>query len=186
MINAAGANLLESMAYPKNREIIQSISGKMGNPDLPEAKGVLTSHSVTIKYRVESSATYNRSMMASGKSMSGFELLRSLVLSVFKQQGIDSNVLSGGNTINIAAIGAEEARELVSETGYFGVAQTSERIFQLAVGIAGGDPSKIDAVRSGVEKGFQDALAAFGGWLPEISHQTYDAVMARLDNWASL
>ena len=63
---------------------------------------------------------------------------------------------------------------------------TSERIFQLAVGIAGGDPSKIDEIRQGIEKGFQGALEAFDGWLPEISYDTYDAVMAKLDTWASV
>ncbi len=75
---------------------------------------------------------------------------------------------------------------MVADDGYFGVEKTSQRIFDLAVGIAGGDPSRIEAVKSGVEKGFQEALKAFGDWLPEISYQTYDAVMEKLDEWAGV
>jgi hypothetical protein len=35
-----------------------------------------------------------------------------------------------------------------------------------------------------VDKGFNEALEAFGGTLPEISYKTYDAVMEKLDAWA--
>ena len=35
-----------------------------------------------------------------------------------------------------------------------------------------------------IEKGFQEALDAFGGWLPDISYDTLDSVMAKLDEWA--
>jgi hypothetical protein len=52
--------------------------------------------------------------------------------------------------------------------------------------MAGGDPAQIDAIRQGVEKGFQEALDAFGGWLPDISYKTYDTVMQKLDDWANV
>jgi hypothetical protein len=52
------------------------------------------------------------------------------------------------------------------------------------MGIAGGDHSRLDAIKEGVEKGFNEALEAFGGWLPDISYDTYDAVMNKLDTWA--
>ena len=73
----------------------------------------------------------------------------------------------------------------ISEDSYFGVEQTSERIFQLAVVIAGGDIGKIGEIRDGIEKGFQGALDAFGGWLPDISYDTYESVINKLDNWES-
>jgi hypothetical protein len=37
-----------------------------------------------------------------------------------------------------------------------------------------------------VENGFQEALDAFGGRLPDISYDTYDAVMKKLDDWAGV
>ena len=37
-----------------------------------------------------------------------------------------------------------------------------------------------------MESGFEEALDAFGGWLPDLSHDTYDAVMDKLDDWAGV
>ena len=112
-----------------------------------------------------------------------YEMLRELVANLLKKQGIDTRISMGDTEVDLAGISQEEAADLVSEDGYFGVEQTSERIFQFAVGIAGGDPARIDAIKDGVDKGFQEALDAFGGWLPDISHDTYDAVMEKLDKW---
>lgn len=50
--------------------------------------------------------------------------------------------------------------------------------------MAGNDPARIDAIREGVEKGFQEAQDAFGGELPQISYDTYDSLMNKLDEWA--
>ena len=79
----------------------------------------------------------------------------------------------------MATLTPGEAQKLVSDDGYFGVQKTSDRIFQFAIGIAGGDPSRIDAIKEGINKGFAEAKKAFGDWLPDISYQTYDAVMSK-------
>lgn len=115
-----------------------------------------------------------------------YELLRGLVTSMLKAQGIEFKALDGDQEIDISNISQEEAVELVAEDGYFGVDQTSQRIVDFAIGIAGGDPSRLDAIKEGVEKGFNDAKEAFGGWLPDISYDTYDEVMNKLDAWAEV
>jgi hypothetical protein len=112
-------------------------------------------------------------------------MLQKLVAKLLKEQGIDTKIAIGETETDIAAISPEEAQELVSDDGYFGVKQTSERIFQFAVGIAGGDPSRIEAIKEGIDKGFAEAKEAFGGWLPDISFDTYDAVMKKLDDWVA-
>jgi hypothetical protein len=116
----------------------------------------------------------------------GFDLLRGLVLNIFKEQGLDYTIATDDGEIDISTISPEKAQELIADDGYFGVEKTSERIFNFAVGMAGGDPARIDAIRQGVENGFQEALDAFGGWLPDISYETYDAVMQKLDDWAGV
>ena len=78
-----------------------------------------------------------------------------------------------------------EAEALVGADGYFGVEQTAERIFQFAVGVAGNDPARLDAIKAGIDRGFAEAKEALGDWLPEISYATYDAVLAKLDEWAA-
>lgn len=157
-------------------------SGKTVNPENVSYK----EDKVTISQSSESLITYSNSMTLEGTRNDGYDLLRGLVLNIFKEQGLDTQIALGESTIDLETMTQEEAQELVAEDGYFGVKKTSERIFDLAVGIAGGDPSRIDAVREGVESGFQEALKAFGGELPEISHQTYDAVMQKLDDWAGV
>ncbi|MDY0212521.1 MAG: hypothetical protein RBR06_05910 [Desulfuromonadaceae bacterium] len=111
-------------------------------------------------------------------------LLRSLVLQIFEEQGLATKLSIGDTSIDIKSLTPGQAQELVAEDGYFGVEQTSERIFQGAIGIAGGDPARLDAILKGVEKGFAEAEKAFGGALPEISYKTRDAVLEKLSNWA--
>ncbi|MCK8060000.1 MULTISPECIES: hypothetical protein [unclassified Fusibacter] len=76
-----------------------------------------------------------------------------------------------------------EAQAAIAEDGYHGVKQTSERIIEFAKTISGGNPDKYDQLVSAIKDGFDAAKEAFGGELPEISQQTYDAVMEGLDAW---
>ncbi len=125
-------------------------------------------------------------MSLENKVGDGFDLLRGLVLNMFKEQGLDYKIETDDSEIDISTLTPEKAQELIADDGYFGVEKTSERIFKFAVGMAGGDPTRLDAIRAGVEKGFQEALDAFGGWLPDISYDTYDTVMKKLDDWAGV
>ncbi len=77
-----------------------------------------------------------------------------------------------------------QAQEDVSEDGYWGVKQTSNRILDFATALTGGDPSKIEDMRKAFEKGYKQAEDTWGGELPEISKQTYDAVMKGFDKMA--
>lgn len=143
-----------------------------------------SSDQVNLTYSSESVTTYNHSMSLEGTHNDGFDLLRGLVLNIFEKQGIDYTFEAGETEVDLSTITEVEAQELVADDGFFGVEKTSERIFNFAVGIAGGDPSRLDAIKEGVQQGFDEALDAFGGWLPDISYSTYDAVMTKLDEWA--
>ncbi|MEJ2202252.1 MAG: hypothetical protein P8X63_14720 [Desulfuromonadaceae bacterium] len=112
-----------------------------------------------------------------------FVLLRDLVARTFQEQGVATRIATADGEIDLVSLTPAEAQELIAEDGYFGVAQTSDRIVQFAIGMAGNDPSRIDAIRRGIEDGFGQAEAVWGGELPEISYQTYDAIMEKLDNW---
>lgn len=78
----------------------------------------------------------------------------------------------------------KQAEEDVSEDGYWGVKQTSERILDFATALTGGDPSKIEEMREAFIKGYKQAEKTWGGELPEISKQTYEAVMKGFDKMA--
>ena len=77
-----------------------------------------------------------------------------------------------------------QAQKDIAEDGYWGVNQTSDRIIDFAKALTGGDPSKIEDMRDAFKKGYEQAEKTWGGKLPEISKQTYDAVMEKFDKMA--
>lgn len=89
---------------------------------------------------------------------------------------------SGNYTVSEAA--KAQAQADIAEDGYWGVNQTSDRILDMAKALTGGDPDKIEEMKSAFEKGFKAATKAWGKELPDISSQTYDAVMSKFDKWA--
>ncbi len=81
----------------------------------------------------------------------------------------------------IAQLSQEEAAELVSEDGFFGVAQTAERIANFVIDGAGGDEERFRAGREGMIQGFKEAEEIWGGELPEISQETMAKAIEMVD-----
>lgn len=77
-----------------------------------------------------------------------------------------------------------QAQADIAEDGYWGVEQTSDRIISFANALTGGDPDKIEEMREAFKKGYAQAEKTWGGELPAISKQTYDAVMKKFDKMA--
>ena len=136
-------------------------------------------------FKIEESTTYSASGAIQSAAETAYDLLRGYVLDIFEKQGLDSSFSIGEETIDLETVTSEQAQELIADDGYFGIEQTSDRIVDFAIGISGSDPSRLDAILEGIEQGFNEALEAFGGWLPDISYDTYDAVLEKLDNWAN-
>lgn len=96
---------------------------------------------------------------------------------MLKQAGAQDNVwkfLASGK-FEVDAATKAQAEQDISEDGYYGVKQTSERLFDFAMALAGDDVEKMKEMQAAVEKGFKLATKAWGRDLPEISHQTLDA-----------
>lgn len=77
-----------------------------------------------------------------------------------------------------------KAQQDISEDGFWGVKQTSERTIAFAKALSGGDPSKISLLKKSIEEGYNAAEKAWGGELPEICRQTQEATLKGLDDWA--
>lgn len=99
----------------------------------------------------------------------------------FGDDGIWKLIASGNYTVDPEMKAAAE--EAISEDGYWGVEQTSQRIVDFAKALSGGDPEMLETVKEAVKKGFEEAEEAWGGSLPGICGKTYDAVMSKLDEW---
>lgn len=125
--------------------------------------------------------------------------------SMFAQAGIDANsitkdqqsvldFLSGKGKIDdmslsdigyngkpIMELSQDEATQLVSEDGFFGVTQISDRVANFVFSFAGDDLEKLQRGRDGIVQGFEEANKLFGGNLPEISYKTQERTLALID-----
>lgn len=88
---------------------------------------------------------------------------------------------SGDYTVTEAA--KKKAEEAISEDGYWGVKQTSDRIVEFAKALAGDDVSKADKLLKAFDKGYKEATKTWGKELPDISKKTYDEVHKKFDEW---
>ncbi|MDD5052646.1 MAG: hydrogenase-4 component G [Sulfuricurvum sp.] len=75
----------------------------------------------------------------------------------------------------------DEAKAVVSENGFFGVAQTSARLSDFVLSGGGDNIDKLKAGREGIIRGFNEAEKIWGGKLPDISYQTLDKALSKID-----
>lgn len=107
---------------------------------------------------------------------------------ISKQGGVIANsndmwrFLAGGN-FTVDAETQANAKAAIADDGYWGVKQTSERIFDFAVSLSGGDKDKMEDMLKAFKKGFSAATKSWGKSLPDISSQTYDAVLEKFENY---
>ena len=83
--------------------------------------------------------------------------------------------LAGGN-FTVDAQTKAQAQADIAEDGYWGVKQTSERIFDFAKALSGGDMDKMKEMQAAFVKGFKQATKTWGKELPQISQDTRSAV----------
>ena len=81
----------------------------------------------------------------------------------------------------ITELTVDEAKDLVSENGFFGVNETSARVSGFVMNLAGNNVASLQEARKGVVQGFEDAEKMWGGELPEISYETQKQTLKVID-----
>lgn len=76
-----------------------------------------------------------------------------------------------------------KAQQDISEDGYWGVNQTSDRLVSMAIALSGGDTGKADEMMEAIEKGYKIATRAWGEDLPQISQDTMEATRKKMTDW---
>ena len=115
--------------------------------------------------------------------------LRSLVEKMLLKQGqkftslADTFDMIKEGTIEVDDETAAEAAKEVADDGYWGVEQTSERLFSFAKALAGNDPTKADSMLEALQKGYDQAAGQWGGELPELCQKTLEAAKKKLTDW---
>ena len=111
------------------------------------------------------------------------EAFRRLVERLLGQQGQTWVNSSGETMVYIDEATRARAAEEIAEGGYFSVEAVTDRLLGFARAFAGDDPERIELMRTAFVRGFEAAEAQWGGNLPEISQDTFAAVMAGFDEW---
>lgn len=98
-----------------------------------------------------------------------------------KANNIWEFLASGDYTVDAAT--KAQAQADIAEDGYYGVEQTSSRIFDFACALAGDDVDKMKEMQEAFEKGFKQAEKTWGGKLPDISYETQEAVNKKFEDY---
>ena len=115
--------------------------------------------------------------------------LRSVVEKMMLKQGQQFTTLSDAfdmieeGIITVDDEVAEEAKKEISEDGYWGVNQTSDRLFSFAKALAGNNPANADKMLEALQRGYDAATASWGGELPELCKKTLEATQKKLTEW---
>lgn len=94
-----------------------------------------------------------------------------------------ANLFKAENLVNVTAEDIAKAKEDVAEDGYYGVKQTSQRLFEFASALAGDDVEAMKKMQNAMLKGFKEATKAWGEELPQISKDTLDAANKLFDDY---
>lgn len=111
-----------------------------------------------------------------------YSYLRRIVENLLLRQGKSINLLKEDEIIEVDEQARLEAQELIGPDGILGVEAVSQRIVDFAIALSGGDKSKLDTLRKAIDDGFKAAEQVLGE-LPEISKETYNRIMEKLDAW---
>lgn len=112
--------------------------------------------------------------------------MTSIVSQMLSKQGNVSNLsqmFSPENLKKVTAADIAQAKQDISEDGYWGVKQTSQRLFDFASALAGDDVEKMKEMQAAMEKGFKKAEKAWGGKLPDICQDTINAANKLFDDY---
>lgn len=132
------------------------------------------------------SADERAALVKSLKADQEYQMTRfiNMMTQTFQKQGMTAKsaeddsfwrMFSSGN-LQVDQETKAQAQEAISENGYWGVKQTSERIFQMAQALAGDDVEKMHEMQAAVKRGYEAAGKAWGGELPGIAGDTISAV----------
>lgn len=182
MLTGIGENNLAQFRLEAKKLLETTLKNRQTTMSQEKEEKMPATDQVSLGEEKTATAVYDRAMKEVGME-NKYLLLQKLVIDTLQEQGVAFKVATNAGEIDISTLTPEQAQDLVAEDGYFGVEQTSERIFHFAIGMAGNDTGKIETIRKGVETGFEEAEAAWGGKLPDISYQTRDAILEKLAKW---
>ena len=198
-VNGVTSNGMYASAYTTNtseKKVSEDVKEKDTTTSTTASEGVVyekSAEKAETKDAVSSTKKYqkNPALVAQLKADADArtQQFRSLVEQLITKQGqtigkaddIYSFLREGNFTVDPAT--RAQAQADIAEDGYWGVEQTSSRIFDFAMALSGGTEEGMDEMLAAFKKGFDMATETWGGKLPDISQRTYDAVLKKFEDY---
>ncbi len=116
-----------------------------------------------------------------------FEQLRGIVEKLLLKQGgtfdVSNGLASAYRSLQVDPETQAQAQADIAEDGYWGVEQTSDRILDFAKALAGNDPELAAGMLDAIKEGFKQAEEIWGEELPQLSKDTIDASIKKVEEW---
>ncbi len=193
-ISSLGVTTEVSAVYNKNADTSKKTNSSKTASSLAEESGAVYEGSVDSAVSSGTKTTGKNSIIAQlqADAEKRTEQLRSIVEKLISGQGKSYSLANDDDAMwRFLASGdfevdeetKRQAQEDISEDGYWGVKQTSDRILDFAKAISGNDPTKADELLEAFKEGFKQATKSWGKELPDISQRTYEAVEKKFNEW---
>lgn len=186
-VNANRAAAADKVAEEQSKDAVKGVDNNKTNTDRVEFS---KDTRVTNKMSDSERAALVQSLKADlDNQMARFT---NMMTQMFQKQGITGAAAQGGDAMwrmiasgnyTVDAQTKADAQEAISEDGYWGVKQTSQRIFDFAQALAGDDPDKMKEMQAAIEKGFEQATKSWGKSLPSICQDTHSAIGDLFDSY---
>ena len=116
-----------------------------------------------------------------------FEQLRGIVEKLILKQGgtfdVSNGLASAYRSLQVDPETQAQAQADIAEDGYWGVEQTSDRILDFAKALAGSDPELAEGMLEAIKEGFKQAEEIWGEELPQLSKNTMEASIQKVEVW---
>ena len=188
--SVSSASAVAASAYSNNSKANDSTTETTKTAAENSINGTSAVYEPSKASETESKKTYGNPQLVQQLKMENearVQQLQDIVNKLLTKQGNTYNTANGLKSLyeNLVVDDATRAQAQadIAEDGYWGVNQTSERIFDFAKALSGGDPEKMEEMRTAFEKGYKQATKAWGDELPQICKDTYDSVMKKFDDY---
>jgi hypothetical protein len=155
---------------PQSQTESQDFNDKIKNGDI-SAKTLSQAYLVEYSLKIENYSSTNLQAQSAPFDITKVtDLLKSID---FQSIGYTGKAITDMNPT--------EAKQLVSEEGFFGVTQTSNRLADFVLNGGGDNLETLKAGREGIISGFNEAEKMWGGKLPDISYDTLTKALTKID-----
>ena len=163
----------ETMSETQRQKNIQEAASKI------DVKALMASYVMEFQMNIGDASennfnSQNGVSLLGGSALSDSDRLMSIL------NGLDLNAI-GYRGKPLQELTSSEAKALMAEDGFFGIAKTSARIADFVIAGAGDDVEKLKAGREGIIRGYNQAQKAWGGELPDISKETLQKSLEKID-----